>query len=101
MRDLTIHASRGRILGRDGYPLALSLPTRILWVDASDKNDRVWAQQAGALAKLLAIEQSDVEQIFAQHRGFAYLKRQVSVETADRVMQMNVPGIFAQQDYRS
>ncbi|MDR5647696.1 penicillin-binding protein 2, partial [Burkholderia cenocepacia] len=36
IRDFTVHAARGRILDRNGKILAMSLPTRALWVDARD-----------------------------------------------------------------
>lgn len=100
VRELTVHASRGRILDRNGQALALSLPTRTLWIDTSEPSTRLSSQQASALGKLLDTPAREIERTFADRRPFAYLKRQVAVDVARRAMQLAVPGLFAQEDYR-
>ena len=55
VREFPIHAMRGRILDRDGRALAVSLPTRTLWMDAAD-GDAVSFEQASAVGKLLGID---------------------------------------------
>lgn len=100
VRELPVHGSRGRILDRSGRPLAVSLPMRTLWIDAYNHAVTISPQQAVALGKLLDLEPNDIQAIFAQHRGFAYLKRQVSVDTAERAMQLDIPGVYSQEDYR-
>jgi len=100
VREWPLQASRGRILDRDGRPLAASIPVRSLCIDASDDNAHISPQQADTLGRLLDVNPADISRIYAAKRGFAYLKRQVPVDLAERVLRLNMPGLFAQEDFR-
>ncbi|WP_244438860.1 peptidoglycan D,D-transpeptidase FtsI family protein [Paraburkholderia dilworthii] len=99
VREFSIHAMRGRITDRDGRALALSLPTRTLWMDAAG-GEAVSFAQASALGKLLGIDVGSIDAIARSQKSFAYLKRQVPEDVAQRVMRLHVPGVYAQPDYR-
>ncbi|MFC0401615.1 peptidoglycan D,D-transpeptidase FtsI family protein [Paraburkholderia rhizosphaerae] len=99
MRDFQIHAMRGRLLDRDGRPLALSLPTRALWIDSSDVDD-VPLNKVSAVASVLGLDAKHVSALFAAHRSFAYLKRQVPDAVALRAMRVDLPGLYMARDYR-
>ncbi|WP_309932353.1 penicillin-binding protein 2 [Caballeronia sp. LZ032] len=99
VRDLPLPASRGRILDRNGRPLAASIAVRSLCIDASGDNARISPQQASTLARLLDLDAADVMRIYAAKRGFAYLKREVPVDLAERVLRLGVPGLFAQDEF--
>jgi cell division protein FtsI (penicillin-binding protein 3) len=99
VREFSVHAMRGRILDRDGRALAVSLPTRTLWMDA-DGADTVSSDQASALGKLLDIDAGWIGTVAASHKSFVYLKRQVPLDVAHRAMLLDVPGVYAQPDYR-
>jgi cell division protein FtsI (penicillin-binding protein 3) len=99
VREFVIHASRGRILDRSGKTLALSLPTRALWMDAADSAP-LSDIKAKALASALDLDAGRIEAISASHRSFAYLKRQVPFSIAQRALGLGVPGLYAQPDYR-
>lgn len=99
VREFGIHAMRGRILDRDGRALAVSLPTRALWMDA-DGAGTVSAGQSRALGRLLDIDADRIAAIAASHKSFVYLKRRVPVDVAQRTMLLNVPGVYTQPDYR-
>ncbi|MEW9585057.1 peptidoglycan D,D-transpeptidase FtsI family protein [Paraburkholderia sp. DGU8] len=99
VREFGIHAMRGRILDRDGRVLALSLPTRSVWMDAEGVN-RVSSSQAMALAELLDVDSGRIDAIAASHRSFVYLKRQVPLDVAKQALLLDVPGVHAQPDYR-
>ncbi|WP_083615393.1 peptidoglycan D,D-transpeptidase FtsI family protein [Paraburkholderia sp. SOS3] len=99
MRDLQIHAVRGRLLDRDGHPLALSLPTRTLWIDSSDVAE-VPAGKIPAVASMLGLDAAHVRALFDARRPFAYLKRQVPDAVAQRAMRLDVPGLYMARDYR-
>ncbi|BCQ28438.1 penicillin-binding protein 2 (plasmid) [Caballeronia sp. NK8] len=96
IRDFTVHAARGRILDRNGSILALSLPTRTLWVDARD----VPNSKLQSVAALLGISSGRIEDVYREHRAFAYLQRQVPLAVAKQAMQLDVPGLYAERDYR-
>jgi cell division protein FtsI (penicillin-binding protein 3) len=100
VRDLPLPASRGRILDRNGRPLAASIAVRSLCIDATDENARISPQQASTLARLLDLDAADVMRTYAAKRGFAYLKREVPVDLAEGVLRLGVPGLFAQDDFR-
>ncbi|GJH17496.1 penicillin-binding protein 2 [Caballeronia novacaledonica] len=100
VRDWPLHASRGRILDRNGLSLAISSPTRSLCVDASGTDDHISRQQVDALVRLVGVEPAVIQQIYAAHRGFAYLKREVPPEVAERALRLGIPGLFTQDDYR-
>ena len=99
VREFSIHAMRGRILDRDGRVLAVSLPTRTLWMDARGA-DTVSSDQASALGKFLDIDADWIGAMAASHKSFVYLKRQVPLDVAQRAMVLDVPGVYAQPDYR-
>ncbi|MDR5755188.1 MULTISPECIES: penicillin-binding protein 2 [unclassified Caballeronia] len=100
VRIMPLHASRGRILDRDGRPLAASIPVRSLCIDASEDDARISMQQAATLARLLDMNPADIARIYAAKRGFAYLKREIPVAIAQRALRLDVPGLFAQDDFR-
>lgn len=62
--------------------------------------DLVSSDQASALAKLLDVDAGRIDAIAASHKSFVYLKRQVPLDVAQRAMLLNVPGVYAQPDYR-
>ncbi|WP_081884866.1 peptidoglycan D,D-transpeptidase FtsI family protein [Paraburkholderia kururiensis] len=99
VRDFTVHAARGRILDRNGHILAMSLPTRSLWVDARDVPN-VPQGKLASVAALLGIDTGRVQDVYRAHRAFAYLKRQVPLATAKAAMQLDIPGLYAERDYR-
>lgn len=98
--DRDTHASRGRILDRDGRPLAMDIPTRTVWLDATAAGAPASASQIDALAHILGIAPVTIEHAYASHRQFVYLRRQISTATAERAMRVDAPGVFAQKDYR-
>jgi cell division protein FtsI (penicillin-binding protein 3) len=99
VREFEIHGMRGRILDRDGRALAVSLPTRTLWMDPGDAGT-LSVGQARRLGNLLDIDADRIAAIAASHRSFVYLKRQVPVDVAQRAMLLDLPGVYAQPDYR-
>lgn len=98
--DRDTHASRGRILDRDGRPLAMDVPTRTVWLDATATGAPASASQVDALAHVLRIAPVMIEQAYASHRHFVYLRRQIPTTTANRALRLDAPGVFAQKDYR-
>ncbi|WP_407668373.1 penicillin-binding protein 2 [Paraburkholderia bannensis] len=78
----------------------MDLPTRTVWLDATAAGAPASASQIGALAHILQIDPAIIEHAYASHRHFVYLSRQVPTDSAERAIRLDLPGVFAQKDYR-
>ncbi|SAH90361.1 peptidoglycan synthetase [Bordetella ansorpii] len=97
-RTLTLSATRGKILDRNGVVLASSVPARAIWAIPEDAKQADNAQLA-ALANLLGMPLPDLRRRLAdEDRNFVYLKRQVPMEVADKIKQLSLPGIHQQPE---
>ncbi len=97
-RTLTLSATRGKILDRNGVVLASSVPARAIWAIPEDAKQADNAQLA-ALANLLGMPLPDLRRRLAdEDRNFVYLKRQVPMEVADKIKQLNLAGIHQQPE---
>jgi len=99
-RVIEVPATRGRILDRNGEPLAISTPVKSVWAMPEDlEADR---GQRAALARALAMPLEALDHKLAEGAGrdFVYLKRQVPPETAQRVAELKIPGVFEHREYR-
>ena len=92
-RTLVLPATRGKIFDRNGsVVLASSVPARAIWAIPEDTRAATEAQLA-ELAKLLDMNVSDISARVADtKRTFVYIKRQVSLDVADKIRRLNVPG---------
>jgi cell division protein FtsI (penicillin-binding protein 3) len=98
-RVIDLPATRGMIVDRNNEPLAISTPVES--VAASPDDVTLTNDQATRLARLLEMDVSDLRHKLAEDkREFVYLKRQLAPELAARVVEMNIPGIFLQREYR-
>lgn len=97
-RVLTLSAHRGMITDRNGEPLAISTPVESIWASPPD----VTAEPAKLkkLAALLGLKVDDLNKKLGSDRGFVYLKRRLPPPDAAQVMQLHIPGIFTQREYR-
>lgn len=98
-RVIDVPANRGRILDRNGEPLAVSTPVRSIW--ALPKEFDPSQQQLNALARILELHPRELTQRVAVAKGdFAYLRRQVAPEVSDKVEELGIPGVFNRREYR-
>ena len=100
LREVPIAVSRGTIFDRNGEPLAVSTPMVSITAVPSQvlENDDQLPQLAAALGT-----QPDQLRDYLQQRAnreFAYLKRQMSPEAAQAVLDLGIPGINGQREYR-
>jgi cell division protein FtsI (penicillin-binding protein 3) len=100
LRHVTIPANRGDIVDRNGEPLAISTPVNSIWLNPQEfsADDKSLKQ----LARLLSINPSNLKKKISSYQGreFMYLKRHVSPELANKVLQLNIKGIALQDEYR-
>ena len=97
-RVITLNANRGKITDRNGEPLAISSPVES--VAANPREVEISASQLATLAKLIDVNPNDLKKKFSEGRDFTYLKRQLSPETAEKVLKLDIPGVFLQREYR-
>lgn len=98
-RVLTLPAHRGLITDRHGELLAISTPMESIWASPADV--RMDAAQITKLAELLHLKPGVLEKkVSNSERGFVYLRRRMPPADAAQVMQLAIPGVFMQREYR-
>jgi cell division protein FtsI (penicillin-binding protein 3) len=98
-RAIELPPTRGRIVDRHNEPLAISTPVES--VAASPGDVRITPDQVRRLARLLETDSAElVAKLGEAKREFVYLRRQLPPEDAARVVELGVPGIFLQREYR-
>ena len=100
IRTVPLVANRGLITDRNGEPLAVSTPVQSIWVDprkiARD------SETIRVLARQLELNESVLEQNINSKSNleFLYLKRRLSPVEAKRVLNLNLEGVYSQQEYQ-
>jgi len=89
-------ASRGMILDRAGQPLAVSVPLFTLWMDPRI----VDVSRLSELSRALDIPHSRLQNRIQPGRAFAYIKRHMVPEDAERILALNIDGVFSQTEYK-
>ena len=98
-RVVEISAHRGMVTDRNGEPLAVSTPVESVWASPADAD--LSTGQRVKLARLLGVDVAELRRRLADsEREFVYLKRQLPPEQAAKVVQLNLPGVFLQREYR-
>ena len=99
-RLLTLEANRGMITDRNGEPLAISTPVQSVWASPADM-EAVPVEKINRLARLLDLPPETVAaRLGDKRREFVYLKRQINPDLAVKVMDLNIPGIATQREFR-
>lgn len=98
-RVIEMPANRGRILDRNGEPLAVSTPVRSIWVVPSEFD--ATPAKIGQLGRVIDLHPREIsKRIAAADKDFAYLRRQVAPEVAERLDALGMSGIFHRREYR-
>jgi len=100
LRVAAIPAHRGKIVDRNGAPLAISTPVDSVW--ANPRELAAAPHRWPELARLLGLDSKQLERVAAQKnaREFVYLKRHLAPQLAGKVEQSGVPGVYLQREYR-
>ena len=98
-RDIEVSASRGKIMDRNGDMLAVSTPMKSIWAIPGDART-MDAPQKKQLAALLDMSVRELDGKIASDKTFAFVKRQVPPETAERIAQAKFPGVHQEKEYR-
>jgi cell division protein FtsI (penicillin-binding protein 3) len=100
LREMPIPVSRGTIFDRNGAPLAVSTPVTSIWANPPEvlaNEDRI-----PALARVLGVDADELKNKLAQRseREFVYLRRQMAPEAAQAVLDLGIPGINGQREFK-
>jgi cell division protein FtsI (penicillin-binding protein 3) len=98
-RVIELSATRGMITDRNREPLAISTPVESVWASPADVD--VSPAQMKRLSQLLELDAGEIQKRFTEtSREFVYLKRHLPPEQAAKIVELNIPGIFLQREYR-
>jgi cell division protein FtsI (penicillin-binding protein 3) len=105
LTEKVLTAPRGAIYDRTGAALAHSVEARYVYADPTLVKDP--PRVAAALSPVLGVAASELLPSLRPHKRpdgqaaqFEYLQRGVNLETADKIMAMNLPGINVAEDER-
>ena len=100
IRTVPLVANRGLITDRNGEPLAVSSPVKSIWVNPQEigvQHSEILrlATELGLVAdSLLASIQRN------SRREFLYVKRRLAPAEAERILALDIDGVYGQQEYQ-
>ncbi|MFC5582994.1 peptidoglycan D,D-transpeptidase FtsI family protein [Rhodanobacter terrae] len=100
LRVMPIPVSRGTIFDRNGEPLAVSTPVMSIWANPAEvleHDDRI-----PQLAQALGVDAANLKEQLVQRsdKEFVYLRRQMAPEAAQVVLDLGIPGINGQREFK-
>jgi cell division protein FtsI (penicillin-binding protein 3) len=99
-RVAEITATRGTITDRYGEPLAVSTPVDSVW--ANPKELALASDQLPRLAKALKRDKTELARRVTSNldREFLYLARHMQPAEAQKIRQLEIPGVYLVREYR-
>ena len=99
LRTVSVPVHRGDIVDRNGEPFAVSTPVSSLWLNPQEVSTSAGLTR---LAKLLSLDAARLREKIESNREreFIYLKRHVSPEVAAQALELKVPGVYQQHEFR-
>jgi cell division protein FtsI (penicillin-binding protein 3) len=100
LREMQIPVSRGTIFDRNGEPLAVSTPVMSIWANPSEVLDS--DERIPQLAQALGVDAGVLKEQLAKRsdREFVYLRRQMAPAAAQTVLDLGIPGINGQREFK-
>ncbi len=96
IRQFEVAAPRGAIVDRDGRVLSESVEVPSVAAVGAD----IKAEDLPALAKALDIPLKKLKRRLGKRKGFVWLSRQVSPQTAKQVQSLALPGVRIEKEWR-
>jgi cell division protein FtsI (penicillin-binding protein 3) len=102
VRTVLEPAYRGVILDRNGEPLAISGPVDSVWAHPGELLAHLPAEGWPVLAQALGISEQSLRERVASRaaREFVYLQRHLPPEQAQRVMDLEIPGVALLREFK-
>ena len=100
LRQVEIPTMRGRIVDRNGQPLAVSTPVESVWAHPGELLQA--ADRIPLLASVLDEDPDAIQRRLSQRadRQFVWIIRRINPELAERVRRLDIPGVFLQREYK-
>lgn len=100
IRTVPLVANRGVITDRNGEPLAVSSPVKSIWVNPQEIGNQ--AEQIERLAAELQLDADSMSAAIQRNssREFLYVKRRLAPAEAERILALNIDGVYGQQEYQ-
>jgi len=100
LREVEMPTMRGRIVDRNGQPLAVSTPVDSVWAHPRELLQA--ADRIPLLAGVLDEDADDIQRRLTQRadREFVWIIRRIRPQLAERVRELDIPGVFLQREYR-
>jgi len=95
-RTIPVEPRRGNIYDRNGYALAMSIDVDSVFAVPSEIRDP--QTTATLLGKVLDLEPQEIVARLQASRNFVFIKRKIDQETANRVRQLDLRGIYFRQE---
>lgn len=98
LRIMNVPTTRGMIVDRNHFPLAISTQVFSIWVNPEDFN--IDKKALKALGQILKLKPQKMAKLILEyknkHKEFLYLKRNLSPEVAQQIKSLHIPGIYMQ-----
>lgn len=99
VRTEVIPAHRGQITDRNGEPLAISTPVVSIW--ANPQETAAGRERWPELARALDMSTGAIAtRLDHPGRRFVYLQRHLPPAAAEAVLNLKIPGVYGQREYR-
>jgi cell division protein FtsI (penicillin-binding protein 3) len=95
-RTIPVEPRRGNIYDRNGYPLAMSIDVDSVFAVPGEVHDQ--ETTAVILGKVLDMNPQEIVARLQSNRNFAFIKRKIDAETAERVRELNLRGIYFRKE---
>ena len=100
IRTVPLVANRGLISDRNGEPLAVSSPVKSIWVNPQELS--VQHSEIEHLATELELDTDSLLASIERNSGreFLYVKRRLAPAEAERILALDIDGVYGQQEYK-
>ena len=100
IRTVPLVANRGVITDRNGEPLAVSSPVKSIWVNPQEIGNK--PSQIQRLGMELQLDVTSLQEAIVRNarREFLYVKRRLAPAEAERVLALDIDGVYDQQEYQ-
>jgi cell division protein FtsI (penicillin-binding protein 3) len=95
-RSIPVEPRRGNIYDRNGYALAMSVDVDSVFAVPSEIHDM--DTTAVLLGRVLDLDPQEIVARLQASRNFVFIKRKIDEETANRVRELNLHGIYFRKE---